>query len=175
MRKRQPSVATLERQQEISAQAVLASRGSHDADVTSFYPPVIVGRIAAIRDDREPLVDFPVNTSRELVPARTTCRVTAEDVGREVVLVFDEGDPTKPIIIGVITQPAAAPVVGRKPVDLQVDQDRLLLTAKEQIVLRCGKSCITLTAAGKVLITGEYLLSRSSGVNRIKGGSVQIN
>ena len=29
--------------------------------------------------------------------------------------------------------------------------------------------------AGKVLIRGAYLLSRSSGVNRIKGGSVQIN
>ena len=30
-------------------------------------------------------------------------------------------------------------------------------------------------AEGKVLIRGTYLLSRSSGVNRIKGGSVQIN
>ena len=41
--------------------------------------------------------------------------------------------------------------------------------------LRCGKASITLTRAGKVLIRGAYLLSRSSGVNRIKGGSVQIN
>jgi hypothetical protein len=34
---------------------------------------------------------------------------------------------------------------------------------------------LTLTHAGKVLIRGAYVLSRSSGVNRIKGGSVQIN
>ena len=34
---------------------------------------------------------------------------------------------------------------------------------------------IMLTRAGKVLIRGAYLLSRSSGANRIKGGSVQIN
>ncbi|XXT19888.1 hypothetical protein WME94_57670 [Sorangium sp. So ce429] len=29
--------------------------------------------------------------------------------------------------------------------------------------------------AGKILIRGEYLLVRASGVNRIQGGSVQIN
>ncbi|MEW5071937.1 hypothetical protein AB1P14_09365, partial [Pseudomonas aeruginosa] len=38
-----------------------------------------------------------------------------------------------------------------------------------------GKASITLTRAGKVIIRGAYLSSRSTGVNRIKGGSVQIN
>jgi hypothetical protein len=42
-------------------------------------------------------------------------------------------------------------------------------------VLRCGKASITLTSAGKVLIRGTYVLSRSSGVNKIKGGSIQLN
>ena len=50
-----------------------------------------------------------------------------------------------------------------------------MLTAEREIELRCGKSSLVLTRAGKVLIRGAYLLSRSSGVNRIKGGSVQIN
>ena len=31
------------------------------------------------------------------------------------------------------------------------------------------------TRAGKVLVRGAYVSSRSSGVQRIKGGSVQIN
>jgi hypothetical protein len=56
-----------------------------------------------------------------------------------------------------------------------LDDDQLVFAAKEQVVLRCGKASITLTRAGKVLIRGAYLLSRSSGVHRIKGGSVQIN
>ena len=51
----------------------------------------------------------------------------------------------------------------------------MVLKAQQEIVLECGKASITLTRAGKVLIRGAYLLSRSSGVNRIKGGSVQIN
>jgi hypothetical protein len=56
-----------------------------------------------------------------------------------------------------------------------VDGKRFVFTAEDEIVLRCGRASITLTRAGKVLIRGAYLLNRSSGVNRIKGGSVQIN
>jgi uncharacterized protein (DUF2345 family) len=60
-------------------------------------------------------------------------------------------------------------------VEVDSDGQRLIVSAKEQIVLRCGKASITLTKAGKVLIDGTYVLSRSSGANRIKGGSVQLN
>ena len=59
--------------------------------------------------------------------------------------------------------------------DVTVDGKRVSFNAEEEIVLRCGKASITLTKAGKVIIRGAYLLNRSSGVNRIKGGSVQIN
>lgn len=53
--------------------------------------------------------------------------------------------------------------------------DELVLTAAKQLTIRCGESSITLTAAGKIIIRGKYIVSRSSGVQRIKGGSVQIN
>ncbi len=59
--------------------------------------------------------------------------------------------------------------------DVTIDGRRTVITAGDEIVLRCGKSSITLTKAGKILIRGAYVSSRSSGVNRIKGGSVQIN
>jgi hypothetical protein len=59
--------------------------------------------------------------------------------------------------------------------DITIDGKTLTFDADEQIVLRCGKASITLTKAGKIIIRGAYLLNRSSGVNRIKGGSVQIN
>ena len=51
----------------------------------------------------------------------------------------------------------------------------MIVSAKEQLVLRCGKASITLTKAGKVLIEGSYVSSRSTGVNRVKGGSIQLN
>ncbi|RMI00751.1 MAG: hypothetical protein D6681_11200, partial [Calditrichaeota bacterium] len=106
------------------------------------------------------------------------------DLGREVALVFEKGDPQKPIIVGPLCHPekASQPISenGRaaeadSPVEACVDGHRITITAKKEIVLRCGKASITLTHAGKILIRGKYVLSRSSGVNRIKGGSVQIN
>ena len=54
-------------------------------------------------------------------------------------------------------------------------EEVLQLTAEREIVLRCGKASITLTRAGKVLIRGEYIFSRSTGVNKMKGGSIQLN
>jgi hypothetical protein len=58
---------------------------------------------------------------------------------------------------------------------VDADGQRLVVSAKQQLVLRCGKASITLTKAGKIVISGEHVSSRSSNVNRIVGGSVQIN
>ncbi len=135
-------------------------------------PGVLVGRFVALRNSKEPLVDFPSNTSGELVTARSLVPVTEGETDREVVLVFEDGDPTKPIIVGLLqtasTQTTNSPSV-------RLDDEALVFSAKKEVVIQCGKASITLTSAGKVLIRGAYVLSRSSGVNRIKGGSVQIN
>ncbi|MDX2148819.1 MAG: hypothetical protein SFZ23_14995 [Planctomycetota bacterium] len=61
------------------------------------------------------------------------------------------------------------------PFEVHADDERVSLTARNEISIRCGRASITLTRAGKVLIKGAYVLSRSTGANRIKGGSVQIN
>jgi hypothetical protein len=134
-------------------------------------PGVLVGRVAAIQESGEPLVDFPGNTSGELVPARSLVPITAADAGREVALIFEDGDSSKPIIAGLL-QALRPSSRGR---EVKLDDESLLLSAKKEVVIQCGKASITLTSAGKVLIQGEYLLSRSSGVNKIRGGSIQLN
>ncbi len=95
---------------------------------------------------------------------------------------FEGGDAAKAIVVGLIqalpsAQPDAAPAAPpeRPAVEARLDGERIVLSADREIVLRCGEASITLTRAGKILLRGAYLLSRSSGVNRIKGGSVQIN
>ena len=119
------------------------------------------------------LVECPSVAPGRLLAARSTVPVAAPDIGREVVLLFEQADAGRPIIMGFL-QPAPGPVKA-DAVAVERDGERLTLTADREIVLRCGKASLTLTRAGKVLIRGAYLLSRSSGVNRIKGGSVQIN
>jgi len=82
----------------------------------------------------------------------------------------------RPVIVGVVADRITPETPAESDnIDARVDGRNIVLTGKEQVTLRCGKSSITLTKAGKVLLRGAYVLSRSSGVNRIKGGSVQIN
>ena len=71
-----------------------------------------------------------------------------------------------------VTQPDVAQT---EPLTVRVDGDEVHVEGKREVVLSCGKASITLTRAGKIILHGTYVVSRSSGVNRIKGGSVQIN
>ena len=136
---------------------------------------VTVGRLLALRDGVTPLVALS-GAESVAVEARATVDLNNAHVGGQVVLVFDTGDRAKPIVVGVVRNSLhaeRASVSGEVEVD--ADGRRLVVSAQEQLVLRCGKASITLTKAGKVIISGAYVSSRSSTVNRIIGGSVQIN
>jgi hypothetical protein len=146
-----------------------------------------VGQVVEVSEHGQVLVDFPGNLHGPLT-ARLTGSVKAADLrqaaisGCELLLTFVNGDPEQPIIIDTI-HGLAEPPLPQEPLtlrseelqDVTIDGKRITFDAREEVVLRCGKASITLTKAGKVLIRGAYLLTRSSGVNRIKGGSVQIN
>ena len=88
-------------------------------------------------------------------------------------MVFEEGNPFRPVIVGLLRQSPSKAENGTIRVD--ADAHRLVLEASSEVVLRCGEASITLTRDGRVTIRGASLLSRSSGPNRIKGASVQIN
>ena len=136
------------------------------------------GRIAGF-DHALPLV-VPAGVDRAIV-ARATVDLHASHIGREVLLVFDRGDASRPIVIGLIRHPdfseegaaLAAGVAGAY--EVLADGERMVISARNQLVLRCGAASITLTAAGKVLIHGKYVSSRAEGVNRVNGGSVHLN
>ncbi len=95
--------------------------------------------------------------------AQSLVPVTAASVGR-VAAVTMMGD--EPLILGLV-QPPQAEVVA--------DGERLVLDARREVTLRCGKASITMTADGRVTIRGTQVLSRSDGPNRVQGASVQLN
>lgn len=138
---------------------------------------VQVGVLIGFRNDGAvPLVLVPGNTNQRALAARTTLDLHGKHIGRSVTLLFENGDPALPIVTGLLAQPASSVSHGEPlKVQIETDEDRLLLESPKQLVLRCGKASITLTRDGKVLIHGTYLSSRSTGVIRIKGGSVQLN
>jgi len=130
-----------------------------------------IGRIVGITDDGRPVVDFPGNRISGLI-ARTVVSCASRPQlpagGIPVLLSFENDDPCAPVVVGVVSNafcPAAA-----HPMD-----EELVLEAERQIVLRCGKSTITLRRDGRITVRGAEVTTRASGRNKIRGASVEIN
>jgi len=172
-------------------------RPSH-GPVSGFAGPrTRVGSLVEWSSGQPPRVDFPGN-ERGPLPARSTIAldptIIAEAIAsaRGVLLSFEDGRPEAPIITGLLQDcgeisslPDTAPEVwdsepepeGSTIAELEarVDGRRVELEAADEIVLRCGQASIVLRSNGRVVIRGTYVETRSHGVNRVKGGSVEIN
>lgn len=148
---------------------------------------VVIGMVMDVSKDGHINVVFPGNPQEEAIPARATVPLSTRDIGAEVALIFEGGNPTSPIIVGRLLRPgddASDPddeadlSLPPAPATVSVDgaaEEVVDIVGKEQVVIRCGRASITLTRAGKILLRGAYISSRSSGANRIKGGSIHLN
>lgn len=142
----------------------------------------VLGRIAGV--DAAGVVSVEIPDTAGARPARLATPLSRDDLlaareaGGSAVLVFENGDPALPIIVGLVqaTVPARAPTpAAAQVIEADVDGKRVRITAADEIVLECGSASITLRRNGRVVVRGTYIESYSDGTNRIKGGQVRIN
>jgi hypothetical protein len=164
-----------------------------------------VGRLVAGSVPGRLMVEFDGN-ARGPLAARTVMALDqrtldeAIAVRRMAVLLFENGDPGLPIVVGLVAAepgasllgallapaadsapapavPAAsvAPAPSAAPVEARVDGKRVVIEGEQEVVLKCGEASITLKRDGKLILRGAYVETHAKGVNRIKGGSVKIN
>lgn len=160
---------------------------------------IVIGTIVSINDHGQPMVEYSLGEDIGPLAALSTISVGAEHIGRQVGLLFVNGQEMTPVLIGFIHNPLhnfldnlqmgeSITKVPKHPAQQKTEQedeakepiayadgDRIVIEAKEEVVLKCGDASISLNKNGKVSIRGKYLLNRSTGVNRIMGGSVQVN
>jgi len=156
-----------------------------------------VGRLVEWTSGQLPRVEFDGNSrgplpARSIIPLDPSTIAEAIASARGVVLTFEDGRPEAPIITGLLQDfdfgepqiwDEAGDADAEQPepesnlaeVDARIDGKRIELEAADEIVLRCGQASIVLRRNGRVVIRGTYVETRSRGVNRIKGGSVEIN
>jgi uncharacterized protein (DUF2345 family) len=138
---------------------------------------VTIGTLIGFKDHgNTPLILYGGQPGTAALTAVSTVALDGTHIGRNVVMSFENGEPDRPVILGLVrTEMGRALRAEPGQVSVDADGERLLISAQRELVLRCGNASITLTKNGKVLITGTYVSQRSTGTMRIKGGSVQIN
>ncbi|MCP3873099.1 MAG: hypothetical protein GY699_08095 [Desulfobacteraceae bacterium] len=142
------------------------------------FPQPIIASIAQSNTPGKVMVQY---NSHEPKPAKLISGIDRyqlsqeQSIGTEVLIVFENGDPDLPIITGVMENFLDEIISEQENLKTIVDGKEINIEAKEKIVLKCGKGSITIDKHGKIIIKGEELISRSSGSNKIKGGSIQLN
>ena len=143
-------------------------------------PHARVGRLVAVDPHGVALVDYQGNPSGPL-PAVVAVTLDREGLRAaatshaQAVLLFDGGDPLKPILVGLVKSAGPEPRTPIQALDVKIDGKSVSFEAREEIVLRCGKASITLLKNGKLVIRGAFVESHATGTNRIKGASVKVN
>lgn len=124
----------------------------------------------------------PYDPNELIFVHKSIVEINESAIDKEVLVVFEEDDIHRPVITGIVqslTKPSHNDMEQKSNAEIYQskidDSERLVFNAEREIVLQCGKSSIHLTKAGKIIIRGSYVLSRSTGLNSLKGGSVSIN
>jgi hypothetical protein len=150
-----------------------------NASVEGNSPSCCVGQLVGLTDGGQPLVDFPGNENG-VMKARALAGLAFGSgvdsrAGIAVLLAFDNGNLAKPIIIGEVNDTVTALAKKPRSVDAVIDGRKVVLHAEQEITLQSGKSSITLSKDGRIILKGISIVSRASGANKIRGGSVSIN
>lgn len=162
------------------------SQGRHRAPATTDerIGGALVGTVVSFENGevrvKVPGVESPAVARALAVFDDATLRLAAKQRG-EVVLLFEGGDPARPLLVGLLR--SRTPLVDElltHPLPesqkiARLDAKRVVLEGKEEVVLRCGKASLTLQRDGRVVLRGVSIMSQADQVHKIRGGKVQVN
>jgi len=168
----------------VSVPAPKRGRPERAAEPSGHWSGAVVGSVVAFERGRVKVTfagaHRPV-AARLLVGIDDASLRRAAEERSEALLVFEDGDSTRPILVGLLR--SAAPLVdallaGPLPEAAKVahvDGQRVAIEGKEEVVLSCGKASLTLRRDGKVVLRGVNVISQADQVHKIRGGKVQLN
>lgn len=162
-----------------------------------------VGRLVGVSAEGLALVDFEGNPGPGPVPARSFVALdpaqlrAAVEERREAVLLFEDGEPSRPLLVALSQTPSApslleqllteaarpeaspeaAEAAAPSPAESQDanQQERRVLGAQKELVLQVGEASITLRRDGTILLRGVRVESRATGLQLIRGGKIELN
>ncbi|MCF6337691.1 MAG: hypothetical protein L3J84_07025 [Gammaproteobacteria bacterium] len=103
--------------------------------------------------------------------------------GDKVLYLAASGDETLGCVMGLV-QPyqqrrsalaEKTDAKGNLPSTTLLEDEVVRIRANKGLIIECGKGSLIINEDGKLQLKGTELLSRASGMNRIKGAGVNIN
>jgi len=157
--------------------AILRSKAARSKR-TDFTEPVglaavwtgtapLIGEVCEIAPDGMVLVDFPANP---LGPIKARTLVEDLYAGAKVLVVFEQGDPARPIVLGVVHDR-----VRSKVRDLHLKAKTVLIEAEDMFSLQCGEARVEASKDGKLKLGGKDVVSRATRTNKVQGSTVRLN
>lgn len=134
------------------------------------------GRLVRIDNEGCVFVDFhgnplgPVAAKLAVSQTEMADLIHSNDEETEILLVFENNDLARPIIIGKVRDR-----LPRNGIEISIRGRRFSVQTDEEIELRCGDAKLRITREGKIVVLGNDVVSRARRRNRIKGGTVNIN
>ena len=130
-------------------------------------PSVSVATISGMANGY-PLVDWQHNPSEQPIQALSQVKIEAQHIGQTCTLALLEGDPSQPIVMGLLYNPEAED-------EHWGDEQPVVIRSADSISLQAGKAKIQLFADGRIHLQGVSINSQAYGPNKIKGTAVKIN
>ncbi len=132
----------------------------------------VVGTLVRITAEGAVFVDYPGNEAGP-VEARLAAELPAVSGPgwTPVVLLFENGNPGLPIVVGFVRSAAEVAAAGQK----RRRARKLVVQAEEEVLLECGKSSVLLRRDGKIILKGCDIVSRASRSNKVQGATVRLN
>jgi hypothetical protein len=130
---------------------------------------VMLARILGVEDGVVMIEDIahagPALAARTTVPLRNL----KDPV---VALRFDNGSAA---IVGQVYSCVPMEPAGADGADVVLKGSRVRIEADVELVLTAGGCRVQLDARGKAVTTADQIVSRARGVNKVQGGSIQLN
>ena len=144
--------------------ALIDMMASAEARTSNESTPLCSGRLVAIEASGMLRVDLPEHG--QMLAAWLECAGT---LGFELAV----GDE---LLVSLTAHPTQAVVLGRIGRYSGPGQAQsLVIQAQERVELRVGQASVELRNNGQVLVSGEDVLLRAKGTQRIRAGTVAIN
>ena len=144
--------------------ALLDLMASTEIQTSREHRPLCSGRLVAVEESGLLRVDVPEHGQMLAAWLECTGALGVELAVGDELLISLTAHPTLPVVLGRI---------GRYVAPGQAQS--LVIQAQERVELRVGQATVELRNSGQVLVSGEDVLLRAKGTQRIRAGTVAIN